>query len=430
MAGQGKASPDDRGRNAQTPWSMPWSGWKDVLLRTAKESGKDNVGLVAAGVAFYAFLSLVPLLGALVLTYGFIADPHTVVQNMQSLTRVLPADAAKLIGDQLLGVVKTSGGKKGIGIIAALGIAIFGARNAAGSLIIALNIAYEEEEKRSFVRVTLLALMMTAAGIVAALLAMLAFSVLGFLEALLPNTAGIVLIVTKLLSYALMLAAAAAAAATLYRYAPSRDRARWTWLTPGSLFSALGWLILTVGFGIYVANFGSYGKTYGSLASVVVLLTWIYLSSYVFLFGAELNSEFEHQTQADTTRGAPKPLGGRGAWSADHVASGADDAGKEGEQSPAGGDTATGHEPRTAGAKPGEPVPAGRPRIVEDKDHPYLASRLTARSARIAGLPKIGVVGSVLSTAGLSLLRRKGRAPAGAVLLGTAGLLAWLRRER
>ena len=114
---------------------------------------------------------------------------------------------------------------------------------------------------------------------------------------------------------------AAFAASTLYRYGPSRENARWTWLTPGSLLFAVGWVVLTLGFGFYVSNFGNYGATYGSLGAVVVLLTWMYLSAYALLFGAELNSELEHQTARDTTSGPEKPLGERGAWAADNVAS-------------------------------------------------------------------------------------------------------------
>lgn len=150
------------GLTADSPTQIPARGWKQVALRTWKQSSEDNVGLVAAGVAFYGFLALVPLLGATVLTYGLVADPQIVLGNVKSLTSVMPQDAAKLVGDQLLSVVQTSGSKKGIGLLIAIAVALFGARSAAGSIIIALNIAYEEEEKRGFVRVNLLSLAITA----------------------------------------------------------------------------------------------------------------------------------------------------------------------------------------------------------------------------------------------------------------------------
>jgi len=323
---------DDRGRASTSPWQMPIAGWQEVAIRTWREASKDNVGLVAAGVAFYAFLALVPLLGATVLTYGLVASPETVLANMQSLTKIMPGDVSKLIGEQLMNVVATSSGKKGFGLLIALAIALFGARNAAGAIITALNIAYEEEEKRGFIKVTLLALAITAAAVLFAITGIAITTLLRFLANLIPNAPLPVLWLIRLMSAAIIFVGAAAGAATLYRYAPSRAKAKWTWLTPGTALSALGWLLLSLAFGFYVAKFANYNATYGSLGAVVALLTWIYLSSYIFLFGAELNSEFEHQTANDTTSGTPEPLGTRGAWSADHVASGSRDEGQEAER--------------------------------------------------------------------------------------------------
>jgi membrane protein len=333
--------------NTASPWSMPWTEWKDVLVRAYKEASDDNVGLIAAGVAFYAFLAMVPLLGAIVLSYGLVAEPATVMRNIGQLTAVMPADAAKLVGEQLLNVVQTSGSKKGLGLLLALGVALFGARQGAGAIVTALNIAYEEKEKRGFISLNLLALAMTAASVLVAILATVAIGALGHLESLLPGLPGWAHAIGKLMSYALLAAAAAAGAASLYRWGPSRDRAKWVWLTPGSLLTALLWLLLTVGFGIYVSRFGNYNATYGSLATVVVLLTWLYLSAYVLLFGAELNSELEHQTTADTTVGGDKPMGERGAWSADHVAGGA-----EGGPEASHADAATKGSRRKVGAVP------------------------------------------------------------------------------
>ena len=310
------------GQAKSSPTQMSFTDWKAIVVRTVKEGSADNLGLIAAGVAFYTFLALVPLLGATVLTYGLLAAPETVIRHVGSLTAMLPTDVATVIGDQLMNVVQTSGGKKGLGLALALAVALFGARNAAGAIVSALNIAFEEEEKRGFVRVTLLALTITAAAVLVAVLGILAAGALGFLQRLFPGANPAFLFVGKVASYLLLAMFAAAAAATLYRYGPSRDKARWRWLTPGSVLFAAAWVLLTLGLGFYAANFGNYGATYGSLASVVVLLTWIYLSSYALLFGAELNSELEHQTARDTTAGPERPLGERGAWAADHVATG------------------------------------------------------------------------------------------------------------
>lgn len=410
------------GRTADSPAQIPARGWKQVLLRTWKQSSEDNVGLVAAGVAFYGFLALVPLLGATVLTYGLVADPQTVVRHVQSLATVMPKDAASLVGDQLMSVVETSGSKKGLGLLLAIGVALFGARNAAGAIITALNIAYEEEETRGFLRVNLLALAITAAAVVIAVAALLAITALGYLERLLPQAPEALIVAGKLLAYLLLLLGSAAAAATLYRYGPDRRRARWAWITPGTIFAAIAWLLLTFGFGFYVAHFGNYNKTYGSLATVVVLVTWMYLSAYIFLFGAELNSELEHQTEKDTTAGAPRPLGQRDAWSADHVA-GSDEPSK-----PSGGDVSPPEGPqRTEPAAATEERLPARPPVPAE--HPYIASRLSARAGRFAGGARVGIVTSVLATLGLSMLRRKGREAAGAALLTTAVGLSLVKRE-
>ena len=393
---------------------MPPGAWKDILFRTWRESSADNIGLVAAGVAFYAFLALVPLLGATVLTYGLIASPRTVLANVGSLAQILPSDIASLIDRQLLDIVQASSGKKGLGILAALAVALFGARNAAGSIIIALNIAYEEKEKRGFFKVTALALAITASAVILALLAIAAIGLLQFIGQLLPN-APVLALVSKLFTPLVVAIGAGGAAAALYRYGPSRENARWSWLTPGSLFSAIGWLVVTAGFGIYLTRFANYDATYGSLGAVVALLTWIYLSAYVFLFGGELNSEVEHQTALDTTDGADQPLGGRGAWSADHVARSAGD--------------------RSGGSSPLSDKPAVTERtpprtdVEPAREHPYLASRIASRGAPVLGIARIGMVSSVLATAGLGLIRKRGRGSVGALLLASAAGLAFLARD-
>ena len=288
-----QAEQPKRARMVGKAWRLPFRDLKTAAIRGWREQAEDNISLIAAGVAFYGFLALVPLLAATVLTYGLVASPQTVIDNVRHLMTVMPASAAKLIGEQLTHVVDTSGGKKGLGLMVALAIALFGARNGAGALITALNIAYEEGETRSFVHLTLLALAMTIAGVLFAIIAALAIAVIGFVEDLIPFATGFVALVGKALTYALLASAGAATAATLYRFGPARHHARWEWLTPGSLLATAGWVVLTLGFGLYVSRFGHYNATYGSLSAVIVLLTWLYLSSYVFLLGAEFNSELE-----------------------------------------------------------------------------------------------------------------------------------------
>lgn len=280
-------------RAASSPWRLPVAAWRTVAGRTWREATDDNIGLVAAGVAFYGFLALVPLLAAFVLIYGFVADPGDVAEDMRVLTAMIPTQAAELIGEQLLGVVRSSTETKGFGLLFALALALWAARNGAAAIVTALNIAYEVKETRSFLRTNVLALLITGAAVLLGLLALYAVTALGHLPDMLPALPDWLLATARLAAYPLLILAGAAGAATLYRYAPDRPKARWVWLEPGSLLAALLWLLLTFGFSLYAARFGDYGATYGSLSAVVVLLTWLYLSSYVLLLGAELNSELE-----------------------------------------------------------------------------------------------------------------------------------------
>jgi membrane protein len=299
---------------------MPWAAWKDIASRTWQRTWDDNVGLVAAGVAFYGFFALLSLLVMIVLIYGLAADVKTVVGTMRTLTAILPNDVAALIGDQLLQAMKSSEGSKGFGIFLAFAVALYGGTNGAGAIITALNIAYEEKEKRGLLHFYLVAIAMTLSAVVLALLALVGVTLAASLGEVVPHASPAVVIAGKAVAYLSLIAIAAAVAATLYRYGPSREKARWTWITPGSAFTSVTWLMLTILFGVWVTAVSDYSRTYGSLGAVVGLLTWMYLSAYVFVLGAELNSEIEHQTAKDSTTGQPRPLGDRGAWAADNVA--------------------------------------------------------------------------------------------------------------
>jgi membrane protein len=315
-----QATPDPYGHRAGSPREIPQRAWKDIFKRTYKRVWADNVGLVAAGVAFYGFFALLSLLGLIVLVYGFVADPLTAVEHMDALTAVLPTDVASIIGQQLMTAVMASHKTKGLGILLAFLVATYGGTNGATSVITALNIAYEEKEKRSLFRFYSLAVSMTLSALLVALGALAATATITYLQHLLPEAAPPLVFMGKIAGYLLLILLAAGIASTLYRFGPSRQEAKWRWITPGSLFAAVAWLLLTWAFGLYVGHITNYHATYGSLGAVVALLTWMYLSAYAFIFGAELNSEIEHQTAQDSTTGRPLPMGARGAWAADHVA--------------------------------------------------------------------------------------------------------------
>ncbi|HZF93391.1 MAG TPA: YihY/virulence factor BrkB family protein [Allosphingosinicella sp.] len=292
MQRQGAAAPAE---TEETPADLPPRAWKDILLATWKEAGDDDLTLVSAGVAFYAFLAFVPLLTAFVLSYGLIAEPSSVVAHMQGLTSVLPQNAAEIIGDQLKSMTETGGGQKGFGLLLAIGIALYGATKGAAAIMTALNIAYDVRETRSFIARTAMSFAMTAGGLLTLFLAIVAVAGSNALESFLPALSGVTHILIKVLLWSLAAASVVLLLAIIYRYGPNRPNAPWRWITPGSAVAALAWLGATAGFGLYVSNFGNYNATYGSLGAVIVFLTWLYLSAYIVLLGAELNSEIERR---------------------------------------------------------------------------------------------------------------------------------------
>lgn len=308
-------------RKADSPWTILRHDWKSVLRQTWTDSGIDNIGLIAAGTAFWGFASIAPLLGAVVLSYGLFATPDVVADNIRGLFGVLPRDAAKLIADQLTNVVGTSGSKKGWALILALALALYGGTQGASAIVTALNVAYEEKESRGIVKLYMLAFAITGAAVFLAILAAASSTVIAFLGGLMPHAPAIVLTTIGLLGYLVLGVMAVSGAAMLYRFGPDRKHAKWVWLTPGSFAATALWLAATAIFAFYVANFGSYGATYGSLGAVMVLQLWLWLSAYIFLLGAELNSQLERRTAKDTTTGPPAPPGERGAAVADAVGS-------------------------------------------------------------------------------------------------------------
>jgi membrane protein len=311
---------DPHGREAQSPLGFPRHAWREVLGRVWTKTGDDNISLMAAGVAFYAFLAFVPLLAALVMTYGLIADPSTIADHMRAIIRLVPKDAAKLILDQIVSLVTASTGKKGLGLLVALLVSVYGATRASGAIIMALNVVYEQHERRSLLRTTVISIVMIVAAIGVAIVGLLAASVLTLLGKWANRLGEVTTITIGAATWLIAAGLACVAIGAAYRYAPDRHDARWRWISVGSVLATALWLLATLGFGAYAATIGNYNATYGSLGAVVVLLMWLYVSAYAILLGASVNAETERQVESDTTTGRPKPLGKRGATVADEVA--------------------------------------------------------------------------------------------------------------
>jgi membrane protein len=304
------------GSRAEAPTHIPKRGWFQVTKRAWAESKADQVPLLAAGVAFFSFLSLFPAMIAAVMVYGLVADPKTVADQAKQLSEALPKDAASLITAQMEAITRTPQQSLGLGLIVALVLALWSASGGVGNVMSAVNIAYDEEETRGFVKRKALAILFTLGAILFAVVAIVLIAVLPvLLDEFIPN--GVVRVLIEVGRWVGLLVAVMVALAVLYRYAPDRDAPQLKWASVGAVVSTVIWLIASLGFSLYVDNFGSYGKTYGALAGVVVLLLWLWISMFVVLLGAEINAEAEQQTGVDTTVGEPRPRGSRNAVKAD-----------------------------------------------------------------------------------------------------------------
>lgn len=313
-----RESEGDRGRSAGKPSEIPKPGWRDILLRVKDEQKKDNLSIVAAGVAFYSLLAIFPAIAAAVSIYGLVADTVELQRHVATLGRFLPPEAFGILNRQLGDIVAGSGGALTVAAIGGIVLALWAAAKGMKALIIALNITYDEEESRGFFKLNGLALLLTLGSILFFLFSLTMIVVIPVvLEWLgLPETmrTAISLLRWPLLAVFIMLALAA-----LYRYAPARDEPRWQWVSWGAVIATILWLVASALFSWYASNFGKYNETYGSMGAVIILLMWFFLSAYAVLIGAEFNAEMEHQTGKDTTRGKEEPMGRRNAEMADTV---------------------------------------------------------------------------------------------------------------
>jgi membrane protein len=306
------------GVEADRPSEIPRPGWFQIVKRAWKESKKDSVPLLSAGVAFYAFLAIIPTLIAVVMIYGLVSDAEDVAEQVESFGEALPTSAEELLTEQMTTLATASERSLSVGLVIALVFALWTASGGISNLITAVNVAYDEEQKRGFVKSRALALGMTVGAIVFMVVAVaLVAAIPVVLDAL--DVPGWVKAVVQVGRWLGLVVAVLIALALLYRWAPDRDAPKFRWLSIGAVVATVLWVVGSIGFSVYVDNFGSYGRTYGSLAGVVVLLLWLWLAAYATLLGAEINAEMEQQTIKDTTKGEPRPLGRRGAVKADSI---------------------------------------------------------------------------------------------------------------
>ncbi|MFQ1000973.1 YihY/virulence factor BrkB family protein [Modestobacter sp. SSW1-42] len=307
------------GVHAEKPTDIPARGWLQIVKRAWAENGADNMPIIGGGVAFFGFLAIFPALIAAISLYGLIASPETVARQIESLSDQLPESAQSLLADQLTAITSNSGGALTVSLIISILGALWSASGGVGNLIKAVNIAYDEVETRNFVKLRLLSLALTLGAIVFVLITFSLVAVVPVvLDALPLGVFGTIL--AQVLRWVLLLGVMSGALSVLYRVAPDRDAPKFRWVSLGSVVVTVIWAVISLLFSFYVDNFGSYDKTYGAIAGVIVLMLWLQLTVFLVLLGAEINSETEHQTAVDTTKGEPQPMGERDATMADEVA--------------------------------------------------------------------------------------------------------------
>ncbi len=313
-----RADEAGRGRAAAQPHHIPWLGWKDILFRLRDGIARDRIGTIAAGTTFFLLLSLVPSLAALVSLYGLVADPATIGDHLALLRGYVPPGLLDLVEGELHRLTANRSSTLGLGFAIGVLVALWSANSGMKALLDSLNVAYGEAEKRGFLKLLAVSISFTLGAIVFFMVALNLMIGVPLVIRFLPlGPIGDLLL--AILPALVMFVAAVLGLAMLYRFGPSRAKAKWRWVTPGSLTAAVLWLIGSILFSWYVSSWSNYSATYGSLGTLIGVMMWIYLSMWVVLIGAELNAQIEHQTAQDTTLGPDRPLGERGAFMADHV---------------------------------------------------------------------------------------------------------------
>lgn len=306
-----------KGRDAESPSEIPSQGLKDVLMRVKHGIKTNHLSLLSAALAYYALFALVPAISSVVLIYAWVSDPAQIAEHLAKASQFIPGEMQEILNTQLGALASQASSSLGIGAIAAVLIALWGASKGSKSIVEALNIIYQEEDRRGFFKSTALALTMTLLGVALAILALGVIVVIPAITNLL-NLGPTINSAATIVSWVILLGLFTFFLSFAYRYGPNRKQAKWQWVSWGATIASLLWALVSALFSWYAKEFGNFNKTYGSLGAMIVLMTWFYLSSFVVLLGGQINAELEHQTERDSTKGKEeKPMGKRGANMAD-----------------------------------------------------------------------------------------------------------------
>jgi membrane protein len=267
-------------------------GWMRLIWRVYQRISQNRIGLMAAGIAFYGLLSLFPAITAAVAMVGWFFDANILLANTEWILSAMPEAASNMITAQMTAVASARSGALGWAAVAALAIAFWSASRGVASLIDGLNAIYDEDEKRGYFTLQLITIVMTLALI-------LGLSASVIVVAAIPATLAMfgdsdwLRLVSLSIRWPVMLGLGIFGVAMLYRYAPSRARALRRWLSPGAVLACTLWVAATLGFSYYVQTFGNYNETFGALGGVVIMLTWLWLSAFVILLGAQVDAEID-----------------------------------------------------------------------------------------------------------------------------------------
>lgn len=312
------AKPSQSHLTAKRPAQFNLRVWWKVAGRVMAAADTNNVGLVAAGVAFYSLLSIFPAFAALIALWGYFADPAMLRDQMGVAERLLPAGAFSILSEQVRALIATNKSTLQLTSLVSLALAIWTARNGVAAMIRGLNSIYSQSHRANLITRYAIAILLTVILIIVSVFAFAAVVVLPPVMAFLP-LGGLAQVAIAAVKWVVVLAVVFFGICLLYRYGPNRRAARVPWITAGAVIALLVWALGSAAFSIYLRNFGSFNEVYGSLGAVVALLFWLYISAYVVLMGAQLNAELELVTAADTTVGESLPGGQRKAFVADHA---------------------------------------------------------------------------------------------------------------
>ncbi|WP_037314087.1 YihY/virulence factor BrkB family protein [Salegentibacter sp. Hel_I_6] len=274
------------------PTKIPFSGWKKIIFIVKDKIDENNLGIVSAGVAFYAFLAIFPAVMALVSIYGLAVSPAQIESQLTQLGSMIPDEAFGIVQERLEAFISTSGNTLGWGMAIGILFSIWSANKGMKSLFTGIDISYGTRSNRGFIKQNALTLLFTFGSIIQVILSMgliVAFpAVVGELG--LPQD------IENLISWLrwpILAIIVGFFLCLVYKFAPERTNPKLRWVIPGALLATILWLIASWCFSFYVSNFGSYGEVYGSIAAVVIMMLWLSITCFTVLLGAQVNSASE-----------------------------------------------------------------------------------------------------------------------------------------